>query len=447
MTSITATNAIYKYTKFVAQTAYIFGFPAVVQYIAMTNDLVEKAPMNTMYYATGISTPTYSPFLNGGQSSDMLYATAWLDLKNTNIILKTPDTRMATRWYTVQLLDAFSNVIKNVPGDDKRRKSRKYLIVGPNSILTESSPNVPDDVKLIKCSSNIVYLVGRIVVKGINDLSAATAIMNEITILETNPGAAVLEPAQLSTSVYTSLNFFASLMNIINYNSYSIEEKVMINLFKGIGLDPTKSFVPSALNTNLQNAFNDAISTAYNLIIPFGYQYAQGTININNWIGSTKLGIWDNDYLRRAYSATEGVAANVVTEQFYATTSKDISGNTLDATINNYKIHFETSQLPSLNPDWGYFSITLYENTNNGLQFYDNQNNIYSVGTHTGTLQYNVDGTLDIYIQNNAPSNETNAINNWIPAPLGPFYLKYRLYSPTFIGISQFVAPGVEINN
>jgi hypothetical protein len=445
MATPTPENAIYKYTKTVAQTAYIFGFPAVVQYVAMTNDIVDKAAMNVMYYSTGLCTPTYSPFINGGHSTDVLYTTAWLDLTNTAIILKTPDTRSDQRWFTIQLIDAYSNVIKNEPGDDKRRKAKKYLLIGPNSTLNDLNPNVPDDIKIINCATNIVYLIGRVAVYGSSDLTAATTIMNGITIQETIPGAAVLSTTPLTSSIYTSLDYFTTLMTIINYNSYSRIEEVMITLFKTIGLNPAVTFNPSALSTNVQDAYNEAISVAYEQIIPFGYKYAKGVTISNNWSGGTKLGIWCNDYLRRAYGALNILAANVVTEQFYAVASKDVGGDILDTSINNYKIHFTVPQLPTYNETWGFFSITLYEITANGLQFYDNAENKYSIGSNTGELTFNIDDTLDIYIQHDTPTDPLLE-PNWIPAPLGNFVLIYRIYAPTFTQINNFVAPGIELN-
>jgi hypothetical protein len=53
--------------------------------------------------------------------------------------------------------------------------------------------------------------------------------------------------------------------------------------------------------------------------------------------------------------------------------------------------------------------------------------NRYTIGDRSD-LKFNEDGTMDIFIQNEAPSKEKQS--NWLPSPTGAFSVTMRLYWP-----------------
>jgi hypothetical protein len=59
--------------------------------------------------------------------------------------------------------------------------------------------------------------------------------------------------------------------------------------------------------------------------------------------------------------------------------------------------------------------------------FVNNPLNKYTVSPRNN-LQYNPDGSLDIYVQNASPGKDKEA--NWLPAPAGDFKLMLRMYWP-----------------
>lgn len=419
----TLPNATYQYTKAVGTSAYIFGYAPMSLYQLMSHDLVDKAPMNTMFYATQLSSPTYRPF--PGPNVDTLYNTAWLDLKNTPIMLKSSNTTHQNRWLTIQLLDIYTNTFKNIPGLDKNEPSRKYLLVGPNWCVTE---HIPDGVEVVRCPTNIMYVVCRVEVKN-NDLDSALGVSNQIKIKATYPDAPVLSVPAVPSNIYTSLDFFTLMLSIINYNPIPSSQVGLIDEYKAIGLNPDVPFNPATLTPNIASALQDAINTAYLQILPFGYAYATGIVTSHFWTGGTKLGVYGNEYIRRAYASYSGLAANIPYEQFYMSALQDGTGQLLNGT-NNYNIHFDADKLPRVDPTWGFWSIALYLPNQ---ELYPNSENKYAVGSNTGELIYNVDGSLDIYLQNIVPSS---GASNWIPTPLGQFRLVIRFYSPELDQIS-----------
>src|SRR5580693_93379 len=68
----------------------------------------------------------------------------------------------------------------------------------------------------------------------------------------------------------------------------------------------------------------------------------------------------------------------------------------------------------------------MYE-IDNGWWFVPNALNKFTVSPRN-ELQYNADGSLDLYFQSESPGKDKEA--NWLPAPKAPFNLTMRLYSP-----------------
>ena len=88
---------------------------------------------------------------------------------------------------------------------------------------------------------------------------------------------------------------------------------------------------------------------------------------------------------------------------------------------NKYVLHFEKGNTPPVNAFW---SVTMYDPHS---FFVGNPINRYAVSSWM-PFKRNVDGSLDIYIQNQSPGKEKEA--NWLPAPEGEFNMSMRMYWP-----------------
>jgi hypothetical protein len=87
-----------------------------------------------------------------------------------------------------------------------------------------------------------------------------------------------------------------------------------------------------------------------------------------------------------------------------------------------------------------FWSLTMY----NQAQFFAaNPENRYAIGDRDA-LQYNPDGSLDIYIQRESPGKDKES--NWLPAPAsGPFTMNLRLYWPKReVLVGSWSPPGVK---
>jgi hypothetical protein len=141
----------------------------------------------------------------------------------------------------------------------------------------------------------------------------------------------------------------------------------------------------------------------------------------NHWSMNTDtMGVYGNYYLKRAIVAQVGLGANLPEDAIYPLNLGDEEGRPLDGT-NKYVLHFEKGTTPPVGAFW---SITLYDPE--GFQV-GNSLNRFAVSSWM-PFNYNADGSLDLYFQNESPGKDKEA--NWLPAPKGSFNLTMRLYAP-----------------
>jgi hypothetical protein len=134
------------------------------------------------------------------------------------------------------------------------------------------------------------------------------------------------------------------------------------------------------------------------------------------------LGQYGTDYNTRAVVAMVGLGANLPEDALYPNTASDHQGKALNGK-HQYQIHFDANQLPPVKAFW---SITAYGPDEFLI---DNPACRYALGDRD-PLQYNADGSLDIWIQAKAPQDKQR-ISNWLPVKANAaFLLNARLYWP-----------------
>jgi hypothetical protein len=142
---------------------------------------------------------------------------------------------------------------------------------------------------------------------------------------------------------------------------------------------------------------------------------------VNGWVVAREMmGTYGTSYLRRAYIALIGLGANVPEDAVYPMSNVDGGGNPYSGS-HRYVLHFDKAELP---PVRGFWSLSMY---NEEMYFAENPIRRYAIGDRD-KLQFNKDGSLDIYIQHASPGKSRES--NWLPAPKGGFDLNLRLYWP-----------------
>ncbi len=191
----------------------------------------------------------------------------------------------------------------------------------------------------------------------------------------------------------------------------------MVEQLKQIAIIPGEDFSFSELSAEKQKALERAVGDAQKMISgnPLGEV-------VNGWAFAREMmGTYGTSYLRRAFIALIGLGANVPEDAVYPMSRVDSEGQPYDGS-QRYVLHFDKGELP---PVRGFWSLTMYDEkmymTNNPIRR-------YAIGDRD-KLQYNKDGSLDIYIQHASPGKSRES--NWLPAPKGRFDVVLRMYWPT----------------
>jgi hypothetical protein len=190
-------------------------------------------------------------------------------------------------------------------------------------------------------------------------------------------------------------------------------------VFDAIGLGDNETPYGSGINPIMADGLGRAIKDG-DLIVKSAWKNANGT-KTNGWVYPTDIGTYGYDYLTRAAVAEGGLGANVPAEAIYAKAQADDNDKPLSGT-GKYVMHFARGNLPPVDAFW---SLTMYNATT--YMLVANPEGRYAIGDRTPGLQYNPDGSLDIYIQHDSPAGKEP---NWLPSPADNFYLILRMYQP-----------------
>jgi hypothetical protein len=150
----------------------------------------------------------------------------------------------------------------------------------------------------------------------------------------------------------------------------------------------------------------------------------------NGWLVAP-VGTYGTDYSLRAIADKIGLGALPANIAIYPVAQTERAGKPLNGASTRYVAHFPASDFPV--PVQAFWSLTMYEA--NGF-FVANPLERYTLGDRS-SLQYEADGSLNIYIQSEEPASEAEQ-DNWLPAPAGPFQMTMRLY-----GTEESAIPGI----
>lgn len=381
--------------------AYIYTYPVVGMYTLLYEQVLDASKRKTSFYefdhSAQLATPstTFIPAPN----NDTTYSRAWLDLRYGPVVIETPDTQ--GRFYSIQMLDMYSETFANLGKRLFGTKPRKFLITGPNW-----TGDVPKDMYAVSCNTNFALAFLRVLIESEDQLIEVKRIQKNVTIHPLNNTTKIVQnfPA-------LCLETFCAYMNLA---------KEVLSIIVPDCQDPFLNKVKT-LSTLDEEELQKGCEKALKNIEEGGLQFGE---NVHEWrIARKGIGRYESDYFQRAVVWHKGALANVAEESLYPSTFMDKQKHVLNG-INHYVLRFEKGQYPPVSQFW---SLTMYIYRNAFLA--ENEIDRYSIGDRTKDLHYDSDGSLTIYIQHDRPQEDR--ICNWLPAPAEPFYLTLRLYGPS----------------
>lgn len=395
------------------QAAFDYAFP-LFEYARVNQSLTKaigsSGTLNTVTPRARLSDHTSRNVT--APNNDTIYSSAFFELSGGPIELTIPT--LHDRYFSVAFMDAFTDNFAYVGTRETKGIGGRTWLVGPNWRGT-----APAGVRLIRSTTNDVWMLARILVDGPADLAAAEAVQRQIGIVPIagRPAARGFTVAAAREAL-DPVNFLAVVNEMLARSAGGGGHLLRAGRFAALGvgakarpaspavLAAWAAFLPGAL-AGLREGFlfRDQVVNGWSYQLP-------GVGNFGT-----------NDHLR-SIVALGGIAALGEKEAMYFHASFEANGQRLDGS-HAYRWRLPPGGVPAD----AFWSLTMYEASPDG-RYYLVENPIqrYSIGDRTAGLVREADGSTVILIQRERPDGPMAA--NWLPSPAGPMRLALRAYMP-----------------
>ena len=418
--------------------AYVYLYPLITMDITRkqltnTDKGFGRGPMNVFH-----NVPAYPPASDKSvvrTNYDTLYSITYLDLLKEPVVVSVPDT--GGRFYILPMLDMWTDVFASAGSRTTGTQAANFLVTPPGW-RPDLRDRFIDEFKLSKNTQRIdaptpyVWIIGRTKTDGPADYEAVRKIQAGFNVtplsdwgktpkpveFKVDPSVDMKTPPREQVDTMPAGRFFAYAAELMGQQPPHITDQPILAQMKKLGIEPGKPFDFAKVDPNIARALDTAPEAGQKLM-----DWKLPTIArvVNGWSMNTDtMGVYGNYYLKRAIVTRLGLGANLPEDAIYPLNLADEAGKPLDGS-NKYTIHFDKGSTPPVNAFW---SITMYDPEGNA---YPNNLDRQAVSSWMPFV-INVDGSLDLYFQNENPGKNKEA--NWLPSPKGGFNLTMRMYSP-----------------
>lgn len=351
---------------------------------------------------------------------DTLYSSAWLDLTAGPVRVDVPDS--GDRYYMMPMLDMWTDVFANPGKRTTGTGPQSYVVVAPGQSVGEP----PTGTAVVHAPTPYVWMIGRTQTNGPADYAAVNAFQDGLRVTVLNgPVERTIDPAVDTETEplrlvdgLSAVDFFARAARILTVNPPHASDFSQLARIAALGIVPGEPFDATRFDEHQLGEIQDGATAA---LQDLQAGVAHVGAPVNGWVMLTEtMGVYGNEYFRRAVITLVGLGANPAPDAIYPLLLADADGAPTVGE-HDYVIHFDKADLP---PAQAFWSVTMYDAE--GFQA-ANELDRFALGDRD-PLSYNADGSLDLYIQHANPGPDRVA--NWLPAPTGPIGITMRLYAP-----------------
>ena len=418
----------------IAEEAFIYGFPMVMNYGVMYEYFIDKASsqyktsFNQLYNTARVYAPQDTAVVT--PNSDTPYSFVGMDLRAQPLVLCNQEIEKG-RYFSVQLVDMYtfnfgyagSRTTGNGPGC--------FMIAGP----AWKGATPPGIKRVFRCETDFASAIIRTQlfdpadIENVKKIQAAYRVLplSQFLNKSTPPAAPEISWPKLDKQMADE-NPFGYLNFLLQFCPPTGPEAVEAPLrsrFAKIGIEAGKPFPLGGVTPEQKASLAEGIKRG---LAKIKQQVERVGTKENGWQVSTKIfgdrKKYAGDWTLRAAAAMAGIYGNDAVEALYPLLVTDSDGQKPDCFTNRYTLTFPPGQLPPVNAFW---SVTMYDGKTQLLV--TNPINRYLINSPMlPQLKKNSDESISLYIQKDSPG--TDKESNWLPAPDGPIYVAMRLYWP-----------------
>ena len=414
---------------------YIYGYPLVIMDATRAHAQDTLGPANQLLRVRKFPQAQFKAVVR--PNLDTLYTTAFIDMDAGPWVFEMPANDQ--RYEVMPFMDAWTNVFASPGTRVSGTAGGRFLLAGPRW-----SGTPPEGLQLLRAPTRWVWLIGRTQTNGPADFARVHQLQDRLqlrsladwsagrTLPQASWAPAAHPPAPPVRQMQDMdvASFFTQLARLMVDNPPSAADGPMLAKLARIGV------VPGA---------PPRWSLTDRWAIALGRAIADHTVarelgkrpTVRGWITPpAMIGNFGTHYNIRAVVAMIGLGANLPADAMYPAASVDGNGEALHGR-HRYRLHFARGTLPPVHAFW---SVTAY----GGDDFLiDNPLGRHLLGDRD-PLRFNADGSLDLWIQAEAPDAARQA--NWLPVKAGePFLINARLYWPRPEALDgRWGMPGIE---